>query len=69
MRRLTAVVILAFSVTVLTVSGYFSTTEGIISAYAIPYDAFRSLLRMGAAYLLSVLFSAALCSNDILRRD
>ena len=57
MRRLTAVVLLALSVTVLTVSGYFSTTEGILSAYAIPYDAFRSLLRMGAAYILSVLFS------------
>lgn len=57
MRRLTAVVLLAFSATVLAVSGYFSTTEGIVSAYAIPYDAFRSLLRMGAAYLLSMFFS------------
>lgn len=57
MRRLTAAVLFAFAVAVITLSAYLSSSEGIVSAYAIPYDAFRSLLRMGAAYLLSLLFA------------
>ena len=57
MRRLTAVVILCFMVAVIALSGYMSTLHGVISAYAIPYDAFRSMLRMSSAYLLSVIFS------------
>ncbi len=57
MRRLAAAALFLFSVAAIALSGYLSTTEGIVSAYAIPYDAFRSILRMGAAYLLSILFS------------
>lgn len=57
MRRLTAAVLSAFAVAVIVLSGYLSSSEGVVSAYAIPYDAFRSLLRMGAAYLLSLLFA------------
>lgn len=57
MRRVTAAVLLFLSTAAVALSGYMSGSTGIVSAYAIPYDAFRSTLRMGAAYFLSLAFA------------
>lgn len=57
MKRQTAAALFGITLTAVLLSAYLSGTSGVVSAYAIPYDAFRSLLRMGAAYLLSLLFA------------
>lgn len=57
MKRLTAAVIFLTGLAVVLLSAYESHSEGVVSPYAIPYDAFRSILRMSAAYLLSLVFA------------
>jgi NitT/TauT family transport system permease protein len=49
--------ILTAAVIVLAASALLSGGGEAISFYAIPYDAFRSLIRMTAAYIISILFS------------
>ncbi len=51
--------ILFLSLAILIASAVTSNQGQLISLYAIPYDALRSLIRMTAAYIASVLFSFA----------
>ena len=57
MKTAARLVILTAAVAVLAASALLSSGGEAISFYAIPYDAFRSLIRMTAAYIISILFS------------